>query len=455
MKLAFKKQKGAVIVFTAIGILLFLGMAGLALDSSHSFLNKTRLQNAVDAAALAGANVLNEQLGGITGTPSSAQVTAAKSAATTKINSVFLANVQANPQLNVSITTNPTIEFSNTLFDPADSTSPLYVRVTSPTVSYPSWFMQVLGYSQKNVATTAVAGISPKTICVDNLVPIMLCAAGGQTSGHDGGTGAWGYNYNERIQLNPKFSGSEPSGNFMFLDSDDGSNSADVLRDALAGAGKVPMLCIGSKPNKVGTNPGGMAGPMADGLNTRFGIYDGPYGGNSQAAQAFQEAYPGDTNKTCYSQSIMDSTSYDNYLAGAAGIADPHGANSSLHCNTYQTGGSPGSQNGRRNLIIPIVDCDGTHGGVTPGEGNTEVTVLDLGCLFLDVPADIPGKKEYCNYISTANPNYYGCQDSGDPEVSARLIKKCPVSGFSGNVVNNTFNLKVIQLYKNPASNDS
>jgi len=48
-------QNGAVLVATAIALLVILGMAGLAIDSGHSFSNKTRLQNSVDAAALAAA----------------------------------------------------------------------------------------------------------------------------------------------------------------------------------------------------------------------------------------------------------------------------------------------------------------------------------------------------------------------------------------------------------------
>jgi Flp pilus assembly protein TadG len=439
-----RKEKGVVLVLVALSLVLLVGMAGLSLDLSHAYLNKTRLQNAVDAAALAGANVLNERLGSISGTPTSAQVSAAKSEATSEIENIFSSANNSNTQLNVAISAKPTIEFSNTFFDPATSTLPLYVRVTSPNVSYQSWFIQVLmpGQTSKNIATSAVAGVSPSTNCVDNLVPIMLCAVGNKASN-------WGYTFGERIKLDSKFdtSGTTIKGNFMFLDTGCPNNSASCLEEQLAGAGKSPTLCLGNTPTKVGTNPGAMTGPTADGLNTRFGIYSGDLK-NSQAD------YPGDSNQTCYSLATNDITSHDNYLSGAPGIDDPNSkGKSSQFCDTNKAGGTPG--NGRRELVVPIVDCDGTHGGVTPGNGNTEVSVLDIGCLFLDVPADDASLKEYC--VSPSDDVANGVTNCADnkQDISARLIEKCSVSGFSSNTRPTTFKLKTVQLYKNPGSNDS
>ena len=49
------KQQGAVLILVVAAMVAMLGMAGLALDGGHAMLNKTRLQNTVDAAALSGA----------------------------------------------------------------------------------------------------------------------------------------------------------------------------------------------------------------------------------------------------------------------------------------------------------------------------------------------------------------------------------------------------------------
>jgi len=47
----------------AIAMLVLLGITGLALDMGHMYENKTRLQNAVDAAALSAAKKLDETKG--------------------------------------------------------------------------------------------------------------------------------------------------------------------------------------------------------------------------------------------------------------------------------------------------------------------------------------------------------------------------------------------------------
>lgn len=51
-------QKGAVLVLVAILLIVFVGMAALAIDIGHLYLVRNELQNAADAGALAGAKVL-------------------------------------------------------------------------------------------------------------------------------------------------------------------------------------------------------------------------------------------------------------------------------------------------------------------------------------------------------------------------------------------------------------
>src|SRR5512139_115156 len=54
-----KRQRGAVAVVVGITIFVLVGMIGLALDSGQLFVNKTELQNAADACALAAASELD------------------------------------------------------------------------------------------------------------------------------------------------------------------------------------------------------------------------------------------------------------------------------------------------------------------------------------------------------------------------------------------------------------
>ena len=62
------RQSGIVLPLVVIGLLAIIAMAGLAIDSSHAFVNKTRLQNMVDAAALSAAKEYDETTDTILGT---------------------------------------------------------------------------------------------------------------------------------------------------------------------------------------------------------------------------------------------------------------------------------------------------------------------------------------------------------------------------------------------------
>ena len=71
-----KNEKGAILFLVAGAMVVMLGMAGLAFDLGMLYNVKTDLQNAVDAAALAGAWKLNGTGQGITDAVASAQAAA-------------------------------------------------------------------------------------------------------------------------------------------------------------------------------------------------------------------------------------------------------------------------------------------------------------------------------------------------------------------------------------------
>src|ERR687897_113984 len=58
-------ERGSILAASALGMLSFLLAVGLSVDISHLYLAKNELQNAADAAALAGASGLNFQSTGI------------------------------------------------------------------------------------------------------------------------------------------------------------------------------------------------------------------------------------------------------------------------------------------------------------------------------------------------------------------------------------------------------
>ena len=54
-----RHQRGIVVVLVVMGLLALFAMVGLAIDTGHLILNKSRLQATVDSAALAAAKVLD------------------------------------------------------------------------------------------------------------------------------------------------------------------------------------------------------------------------------------------------------------------------------------------------------------------------------------------------------------------------------------------------------------
>lgn len=97
------RQRGAVMVLAVLALLSILLMAALALDGSHMLLNKTRLQNAVDAAALSGAKTLQQVLG----SGSSSSLTRDAALATLRLNAQAPGNAELNTALGSGAPASP------------------------------------------------------------------------------------------------------------------------------------------------------------------------------------------------------------------------------------------------------------------------------------------------------------------------------------------------------------
>lgn len=380
-------QKGVVLPILAVGMLILIGIAGLALDMGHAFLNRTRLQNALDAAALSGAVTLDRQ-----------RDTVQASADALNTFNLNAALDMDNPGLL------PVIEFSDTLipFVPG-GLDPRYVRVTVDSFQEPMWFAQVLPGvgTTKDVGGSAVAGPSPSLDEICDIAPIMLC--GDPSADTDCGDGdCFGYTFDptsaEETVLKTG-SGSDwevGPGNFQLIRLDDSKGGADV-RENLAGSFE---NCIRST-EPIETEPGNTVGPVAQGINTRFGIYNGPF--NQDDRDIYKPDLVSDLHAPDYYYSdykaAYDSTSYDN----------------------------PDGEAERRVVAVPIGDCNGT----VNGQGS--VPILGLGCFYLTRPAEQNGDQRiYGQFVS-------GCKASGVPGPD-------PVTGPGP---------YIIQLYKDPDSVDT
>jgi hypothetical protein len=277
-----------------LGLLAVLGMAGFALDLGLAYLTMTRVQNAVDAAALAGAQTLFTL--NSTGD------------ATARANAVYAANATQLP------TATPTVEFSPTQspFSPS-LLDPRYVRVTA-TVPSNTYLSQVFGAAGTiAVAGTAVAGPMPFANACAKPLGICGSAASGDSDCTDG-NGCYGLPATEITAHDGPIS----SGNYGLLDIGSGASS---VAESLAGASGT-CATIGQTAN---TQPGA-ANTIVNALNSRFGTASGVY--NDPAA------YPPDLVTT-------EPLLYPAYQAALA---------TGIYTN-------PGGRAKRRALLIPILDC--------------------------------------------------------------------------------------------------
>jgi Flp pilus assembly protein TadG len=406
-------QRGIAMPLVIVGLLAILAVAGLALDSSHALANKTRLQNSVDAAALAAAKVLSQ--------PSdTGQATAAAMSLLGQN-----ANGPGNHEFNdaydggeISVT----VEYSETSnpFIPGALNGP-YVRVIAQNFNIRTTLSKVLNVDEMPVAASAVAGPSP-TIEPCEIAPLMVCA-------NDPSEPFFGFQEDALQVLKNSPSGQSGGhsdvgpGNFKLLriDCDDGGGGACVRQNMAGNVDRCPIT-----EETVETEPGATAGPTRQGFNTRFGLYSG--GGVSP------EEYPPDVVVTTPSPNLTAeypensppivkqggnvvqtgdqiNYSYSDYMRDSNNLPDP----------------PPSGAYGRRVLTMPVADCSGDQ------NGQSTLDVEGYACFFMLQPI----------------------AQGGEMEIFGQFVSTCVSKGMPGPSPSDANGAFRIQLYKDPDSNDS
>jgi len=387
-----RREKGIMLVLFAAAMLVMLGMVGLALDGAHGLLNKTRLQNTVDAAALSAAKTLDQTADTVLATAEALQ--AFSQNASGPGNNEMAASY-ASSELNVAVA------FSATLHPFVSGSAPAqYVRVTATNLRLPGWFIPVMGVNEKIVGASAVAGPSPTIQTGCNLAPMMVCGDPGSAPGTN-----FGYTVGEPDVLKMSSNSSDVGpGNFQLIRLGGGQGGADV-RQAMAGnyAG-----CI-SSGETIPTEPGNTVGPVVQGLNTRFGEYSGPMGGTQSqfppdvvtSEPTPRLTYDDDTDTIYYGAEVVDGPPDPAYYDYSAYTADVSGG--TYNYAPVEEGGS--GSFGRRILAVPVGDCTNT----TNGQG--DVPLLGFLCYHLIQSAVQQGNEShvYGQFIDT------GCPITGRP----------------------------------------
>lgn len=365
-----QRQRGAVIVLIVIALVAILLMAALALDGGHMLVNKTRLQNAVDAAALSGAKTLQLGMG------SSGASTQARDAA---LNTLRLnADAPGNGELDKGIGADGVggfaiVELSNSVYGPFSFPGPAdarFVRVSVPSYTLTGFFWsfaQSFGngdMGDKAVAAIATAGPPP---C--GVVPIMVC--GNQAQHDPENDNFWGYKFGDLVKLTCSTPGSPSAGNCQLLDFPGASGAADI-REAFCNGIK---QCVGGT---VVTKPGMSWGPVAQGLNTRLGQYSGPVGEACRPDWYTNYSEPLVTGDppTYQGDGVSDGGDRGDLWAGAADLIDIKDWQEASETCANNPGTCTGKRE-RRILNVVIGDCSAA------GSGATTLPVLGTGCFYL------------------------------------------------------------------------
>jgi hypothetical protein len=359
-----RRQRGAILPLTALALVALTGLAGLALDLGHAYLDRTRLQNAVDAAALSGAKSLDQ-------TGSTALASADARAAFDRV-----AAGAGNGELAGHA---PVLGFSATLqpFAPG-SGPPRFVRAAVEGFRVGTWLLPLLGWNSLPVGASAVAGPSPGLGRVCDIAPVALCA--GQ------GGDFFGYRFGQTLTLKASTwtAGGIGTGNFQNINLPDCARGANCIREEWAGK---YSSCVNSDGSStVTTDPGQNNGPNFQGLNTRFDCPSPGCGGVDT------RLYPPDR--------VID--------AGGSGYPDTHAA--------YQQDYANGSldlpltgQADRRIVKVPVTQCRADQ-----NQGLTSLPVLGVACIFLTQPASQQKKEIYGELLPG------GClgtgQNAGNPQ---------------------------------------
>jgi Flp pilus assembly protein TadG len=398
-------QRGAALILVVIGMVAILAVVGLALDSGHAMLNKTRLQNSVDAAALAGAKVLDQ-----TADEALAEAAAMAVFATNAGNAGNREIGDAYDRGDIDVT----VQFSSTLNPFTPGTAPAaYVRVRALGFTMPAWFSSVVGVTNKGAGASAVAGPSPTINQACNLMPMMVCgdpAAGGPL---------FGYTPHEPEVLKSSTTNGNwevGPGNFQLIRLGGGQGGA-VVREAMAG-GFDGCMAAG---DMIETEPGNTIGPVVQGFNTRFGDYLGPLSG-------MQSTYPPDVVVRQPNPPLGYDSATDTITQSGTPITDGYAAR--VESQQYDHQPSPNGVGAfqRREVAVAIGDCTET----TNGQG--EVPLLGFGCFFLLQAAQQQGNQSHI----------YG-----------EFLEECRAGGMPGPEPSEIPGPYVIQLYRDYSSNDS
>jgi hypothetical protein len=413
-----RKQKGAVLVLFVIGMILIIAIAGLALDSSHAYINKTEMQHALDAAALSGAMTLVS--GGTCRN------------ATTDAEATFKENVAGTELSGLT----PMIELAETLEDDAFGgcpDNPRFVRAKlrgGNEFEMTTWLISVIGKDKLTIGASAVAG--PVDVNPCKVGPFLVC--GNKEVGCDEDD-CYGY----------KVDNENPKECWIKV----GSGNKETPSDGVAAE-----VC--------GADTSGWANSEVGPGNYHFKYYESCSSGQGGGQNCMREALSKSANQQCgeanlgYAQSQTGNgasirkaynTIFGEYQGGIDRDDYPPDTDTreGIFYDSYDG-------NNRRVMPVLIAQCDATQQEWADAEcGDTNVPYKEW-----DPDKGVQGracfpKLTYGCFFLTRKMSKQGNQSF----IYGQFIGECPNQGEKTINPNPMFDVSKIILYKDPGSGDS
>lgn len=391
MKQPAARQSGTVMILFAVSLVALLGFVALAVDLGTLYVRKSELQNAADAAALSGARELDGTRAGVQRAQQAAIDTAARNLADFGATAIDIGAEHIRFATSGDAADDAWIGLAAVADDA--SAAPLgFIKVDTSGIApgtIATWFARVFESNETSTRGRAVAG---KTLC--DVLPIFTCTLGAGAN--------HGFVLGQSYPLTANYSKDSQQyigpGNVGWLDprSPKGDKviigAKDMARVICSGA----TLCY--QAGNVASLTQKAFGPMADALNTRFGVYKGSMKKTDAAA------CPADTNIKEYTPAVADwlkpkagsqaevhwSAYRPDDLAGATpkidagkypGSGTPYQNRSDK--SFYTDPGSVPKKDGRRILNIALADCAASN---VNGSGNP-VEVVAFGRFLMQTQA--------------------------------------------------------------------
>ena len=401
------REDGVVAIIIALVLAMLLGFGGVVLDLGHLFVNKTELQNAADACALAAAGQLACDPAGGAGCPASFLADAEAAG-------IFVGSRNASNFQKGSVVIAPADVRFHTAIGPIPSfksragganANSKFAMCIARSAGIAPWLMQArTQVAPAVVEAVAVATLAPgQTAC--NAAPIGVCSKNATPPNYGYGTiGEW---------IVSSFNGSNNgddsglAGNFRWVDFTPSAGGASEVRDQLLGNSSVCGIAVGNDIREEGVKQGAKSA-----WNTRFGIYPNGANGYSPADVAPDKtgyAYPSKAPGTVIA---IGQSAYADYRAKQA-------AHSRFKSNEYAPTGSAGNVSGnpisdaehlqygaeRRLIPVPVLECN---------KSPASVKILAMGCvLMLNPMSNGSSGNLYLEWRGLANAPGSPCRSAG------------------------------------------